>query len=197
MSFARFFVKRITAPPGAPPDARAAALRRPLALAGVALLAACFRYAPMYAAGPEPNQALPDVTFRTSQDETVRTDDMKGDVVFVDLWTTNCKGCAAMRAAAKRLNQRFVAQGVRFLGVNEDPEQQTWKTYLVQNPSPLIEVWDKSHSFRAAMHLTGVPAAFVVDRSGQVRWSSPRWNDAAEAQASSQMEGLLKEPPPK
>jgi thiol-disulfide isomerase/thioredoxin len=186
MSFARIVVKRVAG----------AALRRPLALAGVALLAACFRYAPLYA-GPEPKQALPDVTFRTSQDETVRTDDMKGDVVFVDLWATDCKACAAMRAAAKRLNTRFAAQGVRFLGVNEDAEQQTWKSYLVHNPSPLIEVWDKSHSFRVALHLTSVPAAFVVDRSGQVRWSSPRWNDAAEAQASAQMEGLLKEPPPK
>lgn len=102
-----------------------------------------------------------------------------------------------MRVAAKRLNARFVAQGVRFLGVNEDAENQTWKNYLVHNPSPLIEVWDKSHSFRLAMHLTGQPAAFVVDRSGQVRWSSPRWNDAAEAQASAQMEVLLKEPQPK
>jgi cytochrome c biogenesis protein CcmG/thiol:disulfide interchange protein DsbE len=179
MTFARIFARRV---------------RRPLALAGVALLAASFRYAPVYAAA---SQALPGVTFRTAQDETVRTDDLKGDVVFVDLWATNCKACAAMRAAAERLNGRFAAQGVRFLSVNEDAERKTWKDYLIHNPSPLIEVWDENHSFRLAMRLPGLPAAFVVDRSGWVRWRSPKWNGAAEAQAAAQIDSILREPQPK
>ncbi len=68
------------------PDGRAEVPRWPRVLAGFALFAACFHFGPLYAAGPEANQALPDVTFPTFQDETVRTNDLKGDVLFVELW---------------------------------------------------------------------------------------------------------------
>jgi len=163
-----------------------AAARRTVPLA--VLLAACC---------PAANDALPDVTFRTSQGETVRTGDMKGDLVFVDLWATTCKTCGAMRSAIERLNQRLAAQGIRFLSVNEDADRETWKEYMVHNPSPLIEVWDDHGSFRKTMRVEGLPAAFAVDRGGQVRWRSPKWTGDAEATASAQLDSLLREPPPK
>ena len=37
------------------------------------------------------------MTFRTYEKETIRTADLKGDVVFVGLWATGSKNCTAMR----------------------------------------------------------------------------------------------------
>ena len=179
-------------------DRTAPALRVRQTLGAIVLLAVCC-FAPIYApihAAPDSNHALPDVTFRTSQDETVRATDMKGDVVFVYLWATDCEACFAMRSAVERLNKQFGVRGVRFLSVNEDGEQQTWKDYMVHNPSAFIEVWDKNHSFRSKMHLTHLSTALITDRSGRIRWRS-RWTADAEAKASAQLAGLLQEPSPK
>jgi hypothetical protein len=156
------------------------------------LLGASCSWSPAHAAGPQDGTSLPDVTFRTYQNETVRTGDMKGNVLFVELWATNCKTCAPMRASAERLNDQFAAKGVMFLSINEDAAQKTWEEYLVHKPSPLIEVRDTRHSFRRTVHVTSLPAALVVDRSGHVRWSSP-WTSTSEAKTSEILARLLLE----
>jgi len=166
-------------------------LRRRVSFAVVLLLVHGFA-APVYAAGPQEAQPLPDVTFRTYQNESVRTGDMKGSVIFVELWATNCKACPPMRAAAERLNGQFAAQGVMFLSINEDANQKAWEESLIHQPSPLIEVRDEKHSFRRMMHVTSLPAACIVDRSGHVRWRGP-WTSASEAETSAAVARLLQE----
>jgi len=165
--------------------------------AAIVLLAVCYPNAPVHAgphaAGPGTNPPVPDVTFRTSQDESVRTTDLKGDVVFVSLWATGCKACAAMRGSVERLNQQFAAQGVRFLSINEDAARQSWKDFMAQNPSASIEVWDKDHTFRHQLHARRLPAALIVDRNGQIRWRSD-WTADTEAKALAQLSSLLQEP---
>jgi len=189
------FASRVTAPASAVRKAARPTLRSQV-FAVILLLALCASNPPVHAAGPQANLAVPDVTFRTSQDESVRTTDLKSDVAFIYLWATDCKACAAMRDAAERLNRRFAAQGVRFLSVNEDAAQRTWKDYMAQNPSASIEVWDKDHAFRRQIHASHLPAALIVDRTGQIRWRSD-WAADAEAKASTQLSSVLQEPPSK
>jgi len=161
----------------------------------VLLVAACY-YAPMPIAGHEVSQLLPDVTFRTYEKETIRTADLKGDVVFVGLWATRSKDCTAMRESLERLDKQFAVQGVWFLAVNEDDQQQSWREYLFHHPSPMTEVWDERHSFRRKTRLTSVSSIFVVDRSGQIRWRS-RWTPTTETEASAELTSLMQEARPK
>jgi len=196
MNSIRSFVHCVTAAQIAGrPDRSAWVLRRLLLLAGSLLLAACFRHAPASAAVPPASQTLPDVTFQTAQNESVSMMDFKGRVVFVDFWATNCKTCAAMRAAAERL-YKHAAADTWFMGINEDEQQQTWKDYMEHHFSALSEVWDKDHSFRRTMGMAGQPSAFLVDRGGRVRWRCSRWTAATEAEASGLLGTLEREPAP-
>ncbi len=172
------------------------ALRRRLVLTVIALLAAAGYYAPMRVAGQEASPPVPDVTFRTYEKETIRTGDLKGDVVFVGLWATGSGNCTAMRESLERLDKQFAVQGVWFLAVNEDDKQKSWREYLFHHPSPMTEVWDENHSFRRQTRLTSAPTIFVVDQNGKIRWRS-RWSAAAEAEASAQLTSLMQEPRPK
>jgi peroxiredoxin len=169
--------------------------RRPLLTVIVLVAAACY-CAPLRVAGQEVSQPLPDVTFRTYEKETIRTADLKGDVVFVGLWATGSKNCTAMRESLERLDKQFAVQGVWFLSVSEDEKQQSWKEYLFHHSSPMTEVWDENHSFRRKARLTSLPTIFVVDRGGQIRWRS-QWTPAADSQASAQLTSLMQEAPPK
>lgn len=175
---------------------RVQAFRRMLLLTVIVLVAAACYYAPLRVAGQEVSQHLPDVIFRTYEKETIRTADLKGDLVFVGLWATGSKNCTAMRESLERLDKQFAVQGVWFLAVSEDEKQQSWKEYLFHHPSPMTEVWDENHSFRRKARLTSLPAIFVVDRGGQIRWQS-RWTAAAESEASAQLTSLMQEPRPK
>ena len=174
---------------------RAQELRRSLLLSVIALAAAC-QYLPIQAMGQGANQPVPDVTFRTYENETIRTSDLKGEVVFVGLWMTDSKDCTAMREAFERLDKQFAVQGVWFLAVNEDEKQQAWRDYLFHHPSPMTEVWDENHSFRRKTRLPPPTTILVVDRSGLIRWRS-RWTASAEAKASAQLTSLMQEQRPK
>ena len=142
------------------------------------------------------HQAFPDITFRTALDETVRTADLRDDVVLVALWTTDCKTCTELRDAAEKWGQSLAVQRVTVLGINEDPAEASWKAFMVQHPSPLIEVWDKNHALRDAVGLREVPALVLVDRMGQVRSLRRRWSGATEADVSGQLHELVREPRP-
>jgi len=146
---------------------------------------------------PAASRAFPDITFRTALDETVRTADLKGDVVLVGLWTTTCGTCPEMRDAAERWNQSLAVQRVTVLAVNEDLAEKSWKAYMLKHPSTLIEVWDKDHRLRKAVGLTEVPSLLLVDREGQVRSRYPRWTGAIEPDVSRQLDALVREPRPK
>ena len=163
------FLKRIAPASLALPHRRRSLLNCRKILAAVTVLAFCCHFPPVNAAGQETTPSLlPDLTFRTYEDESIRTGDLKGDV-----------------------------QGVWFLSVDEDANLQPWRNYLLHNPSPMTEVWDENHLFRTRVRLPKLPAAFAVDRSGQIRWRTPRWSSSDEAKASAQMASLLQEPKPK
>jgi thiol-disulfide isomerase/thioredoxin len=174
---------------------KTAASHRPLRLALIVFLAFVCQYAPGNVAGQEANQPVPDMTFRTYEDQTIRTGDLKDYVVLVYLWATDCKACVATRAAIERLDKQFAVQGVWFLSVNEDEKTRPWKNYLFRHPSPMTEVWDENHSFRRNTGTTKLPVVIIVGRGGQVRWRS-RWTADAETKASAQLASLLQEPPP-
>jgi peroxiredoxin len=196
MTLVRSFVRRAIAVVGKEPgDEKARASLRPALLAGIALLAAFSHHALVSAAGPEPRQTLPDLTFQTAQNESIALQDLKGRVVFVGFWATNCKACATMRAAAERL-YKHAAGDTWFMGVNEDAQRQTWKDYMQHHFSALSEVWDEGHSLRRTMGVAGQPAAFLVGRSGRVRWRCARWTAATEAEASALLGNLERETSP-
>jgi len=138
---------------------------------------------------------LPDLKLLTVQNETIRTTDLRGDIVFLDLWKLACVPCDEMRSSAARLNPQFGARGVRFLAINEDDTPAAWKKFLWLNPSPQIEVQDQGHQVRNALVATELPAVFLIDRLGQVRWRHVGWTSDSEREAAQQLEGLLREPP--
>jgi thiol-disulfide isomerase/thioredoxin len=189
MNFAKPLAHYVTA------GRNAAALRGVLALAASVFLAACCCHAPAAPSPPPPSQPLPDVTFKTAQNEAIAMADFKGRVIFVDFWATNCKDCAAMRTAAERL-YKHAAADTWFMGVNEDEQRQTWKTYMEGHFSALSEVWDEGHSFRRALGWAGQPSAVLVDRSGRVRWRCDRWTGATEAEAAEMLGKLERETAP-
>lgn len=157
----------------------------------------CHFAAPSAAGQKTVSPQLPDLTFYTYENESIRTADLKGDVVFVYLWAAECKSCVAARSAIERLDKQFAVQGVWFLSVDEDANRTPWRNYLLHNPSPMTEVFDEGHRLRSKVRLPKLPAAFAVDRSGQIRWSTARWSSADESQVSAQLAELLKEPKPK
>jgi thiol-disulfide isomerase/thioredoxin len=91
---------------------------------------------------------------------------MKGKVVLIDFWTTWCPHCINEEPLIKSLYDKSHEQGFEVIGVNLEDKQETLKTFLIDNPTPWPQYWNKSW---AKFGINGVPTLWLVDRKGIVR----------------------------
>jgi len=96
----------------------------------------------------------------------------RGKVLVVSVWATWCLDCEHDQPGFVRVAGRYAGKGVAFLGVNPEETSTAQPLAWVQHygvPYPSIE--DPSWRFAASLGYTGLPATYVVDRAGTIRYS--------------------------
>jgi peroxiredoxin len=113
---------------------------------------------------------LPAVSGATVQGGSFGPTDYRGRVTVVNVWATWCGPCRAEQAALQRVWSRVHDRGVVMVGIdyNDDAAAaKDWvRTYDVGYPS----VSDPDGSFAATLGFPGLPATYVADASGQLRY---------------------------
>jgi cytochrome c biogenesis protein CcmG/thiol:disulfide interchange protein DsbE len=114
---------------------------------------------------------LPDLAGTGLQGERLSAADLRGHVLVVSVWATWCLDCEKDQPGFVNVAERYADRGVRFLGVdpldNEAPALEWVRRYHVPYPS----IQDPSGRFAASLGYTGLPATYVVDRDGTIRFS--------------------------
>ena len=67
------------------------------------------------AAAQQPDP-LPEFSLRTLKGQTMRSEDLKENIVVLDFWATWCEGCITEIPAFNRLEQKY-ARGVKVIGI--------------------------------------------------------------------------------
>ncbi len=98
--------------------------------------------------------------------------DHYGHVLVVSVWATWCHDCERDQPGFVNVARRYEADGVRFLGVDtlesSTAQSSEWiRRYQVPYPS----IQDPSGRFAASLGYVGMPATYVVDREGTIRFS--------------------------
>jgi thiol-disulfide isomerase/thioredoxin len=99
----------------------------------------------------------------------------KGKVIIVDFWATWCGPCLAELPNLKSMYQKYHDRGLEVVGINLDDEGQELGKFLKDNDLP----WKILHSTSPTNKgfsdpnadfygITGIPAIFLIDRSGKV-----------------------------
>ena len=96
----------------------------------------------------------------------------RGKVLVVSVWATWCLDCERDQPGFVRVAGRYAGKGVAFLGVNPEETSTAQPLAWVRRydvPYPSIE--DPSGRSAASLGYTGLPATYVVDRDGTIRYS--------------------------
>ena len=127
--------------------------------------------------GPEPEignvgQAVPAYTAPALGGDSVRVAALKGEVVLLNVWATWCIPCRKEIPELQALHQDYSGRGLRVLGVSVDASdadadvagfaKNFGMTYTILR--------DPDERVSAMFAIPGVPASFLVDREGIVRW---------------------------
>jgi thiol-disulfide isomerase/thioredoxin len=118
------------------------------------------------------DRPLPELAGDGLHGEHLSSADAHGHVLVVSVWATWCYDCERDQPGFADVATTYAPHGVRFLGVNAEETSTAqpleWvRRYRVPYPS----IQDPSGRSAASLGYTGLPATYVVDRDGTIRFS--------------------------
>ena len=128
----------------------------------------------------EPRRArenfAPDFSFTSKDGEFVTLEDLKGKTVLLDFWGTWCKPCLMATPDLLKLNRKYAEQGVVFIGVAVNDQQDAWAAYIEKNNMNWPQFLDKTRKVAMPFGVSAYPTYIVIDGEGIVRARKSGWN---------------------
>ncbi len=122
---------------------------------------------------------------------------LRGKVVLVDYWATWCGPCQMATPTLQSLHRKFAPKGLVVLGMDTDDSNTVrnvpafLKHFGVTYPIAVLS----AANVRSAMayHVSGIPAQFLIDKKGIVRWSQSGFAPGEGQELSARIAKLLAE----
>lgn len=97
---------------------------------------------------------------------------LRGKAVLLNVWATWCRPCRDEIPELQQLYERYRDRGLELVGVSVDAAgQQDAIAEFSRRYGMTYQVWrDPDEIVSATFLVVGVPATFLIDRSGVVRW---------------------------
>ncbi|MGQ9547996.1 MAG: TlpA family protein disulfide reductase [Roseiflexus sp.] len=128
---------------------------------------------------PEPAAALqpaplvghpaPGFTLSAIDGSQVALDDLRGQVVLINLWATWCPPCRAEMPAIQQAYERFRDQGFVVLAVNQREDATKVVAYMNEQRLTFPALLDSDAWVGAAYQVRVLPSSFFIDRRGIIR----------------------------
>jgi peroxiredoxin len=119
-------------------------------------------------AAPQQGFLAPDFELPTTDGETIRLSDLRGQAVLVNLWATWCPPCRAEMPAIETVYNEYKDEGFIVLAVD-----MTYQDDLSAVPSFVNEhgltfpiLLDETGAVAQAYQLRSLPSSFFIDREG-------------------------------
>jgi len=119
---------------------------------------------------------------RTSTGGKFSTTEYQGKVVLVDFWATWCGPCIAGLPEVKKVYADFHGKGLEMVGVSCDSADDVLNKFIAENSMPWVQLRDSSqvdertkwHPIAKQYGVDGIPAMFLIDRKGVLRYVDAR-----------------------
>lgn len=123
---------------------------------------------PAIAAPPTVGTTAPPTSITLGSGQTVSMDQLKGDVVVINFWMSDCKSCDAQLALLDEYYRQRRNVGMKVFVVpieemNDGPRRRAFKGMAVH----------PAYAFRSAMDpLYMAPTTYIIDRKGVIRYAA-------------------------
>ena len=117
----------------------------------------------------------------------------RGKVVLLNVWATWCHPCRDEIPELQAIHERYRARGLELVGVSVDTESADDAIRAFMRDFRMTyPVWrDPSERISAQFHIVGVPATFLIDREGILRWRKTGPIQPGDATLSTAIEQAL------
>lgn len=145
--------------------------------------------APLAAAG----DTAPNVELRGPKGQRQRLVDFRGKIVLLEIWASWCPDCQVLFSALDALSREFKARGVEVIAVNVDEQRKDADAFLRTRQYQMRVMFDPRARVVDAFAARGVPASFLIDRRGTIRYAHEGWDQSAVVEYRREILELLDE----
>ncbi|MDA1013317.1 MAG: TlpA disulfide reductase family protein [Planctomycetota bacterium] len=116
------------------------------------------------------NQAAPAIRSTSTNDKTIDLAELKGKVVLVDFWATNCPPCLKEFPRLKQLYADYHDRGFEVIGISLDEEREIVDRFQAkwELPWPLVVSIQGRGPIRTRYRVETIPSMFLVDKTGKI-----------------------------
>jgi thiol-disulfide isomerase/thioredoxin len=116
---------------------------------------------------------LPAFSLTAWDGKPITSDDLKGKPVLVDFWASWCSACRTALPALDDIARRLAERGIVVLAVNVDRDRTKADAWLAERLADrhVTLAHDPDGTLLARCGASGMPAVYVVDRDGVVRFA--------------------------
>jgi cytochrome c biogenesis protein CcmG, thiol:disulfide interchange protein DsbE len=143
-------------------------------------------------------EMAPAYAAATLDGDPVALEDLRGEVVLLNVWATWCAPCRREVPELQALHEAHAGAGLRVVGVTVDSRHALDQVHdFIREFGMTYDIWwDPDHvvldSFRAA----GVPLTVLIDRDGHVAWRHLGTFERGDPELLAAVERTLARPPP-
>ncbi|WP_373524468.1 TlpA family protein disulfide reductase [Aquiflexum sp.] len=118
-----------------------------------------------------PGKDVPDFTFTNIEGEEVKLVDLKGHLVYIDIWATWCGPCIAEHPHWDKMKEEYKDQPVEFLTVSIDDTREPWeKMVKAKNMEGLQWFAENAWKSDLTQHfmVNAIPRFLLLDEEGKI-----------------------------
>lgn len=118
-----------------------------------------------------PGKEVPDFTFSDIEGETVKLSDLKGTLVYVDIWATWCGPCIAEHPHWDKMKEEYEDKPVSFLTISIDNSKEPWEKMVKAKKMDGLQ-WFAENAWQSELaqhfNVNGIPRFLLLDQEGKI-----------------------------
>ncbi len=129
----------------------------------------------------------------TASGDSVSLEGLRGKPVLLNVWATWCHPCRDEIPELQRLYERYRGRGLELVGVSVDAvgDEEAINAFA-RRYGMTYPIWrDPNENVSTSFLVVGVPATFLIDRSGVLRWKKTGPIDRGDTALTAAIERAL------